>query len=238
MSKMKQKALILFFPLVLFSCGVNAQVLEIGLMITKSLGSYLFDLLLDSGPNIKIDGAPRWFNEQKDDDLDCESIFYRGDVSTIKEAEKAAIQALVSRQKFRYSEVLTDTLEQRPNLDSQGKLLLMRLDDDRDLDSFVQSKHQITDVEHDKSSNPVGTYVRVCIEKKVMTDFHTRRTTRLSAEISKYSVGKSLELLGFYVDRLKSGDASGKFSPSGNSSYEQSLKSLDEEISRMKGNNN
>ena len=231
------------FPLILltllfWSTQASSQVLDLSLLIIKSTGSYLFGKLWESKSSIQIEGAPSWFYEQKDDDLDCESIFYRGDVSTIKEAEKAAIQGLVSRQKLRFSEVLNDTLEQRPNLDSQEKLLLMRLDDERDLESFVQSKRQITDIEHDKSSNPVGTYVRVCIEKKVLTDYHTRRTTRLSAEISKYSVGKSLELLDFYVDRLKSGDTSGKFSPLGNSSYEQSLNSLDEEISRMKGNNN
>jgi len=152
---------------------------SLALVLVKTLVSFMFEQHLESMASIQIDGAPKWYQQQTNNNI-CESSYAHGKLDSIERAKLDAISQLIKRINYSTKSVANEYY--KSITDSTERELVKRFSEDNKLTTFVQSAASFENIEYQEERNT--TYVRACISKESMANYQSNRTREISHELT------------------------------------------------------
>lgn len=148
----------------------------------KTFVVYMFDQHLRQQDIVKIEGAPPWYYQSKEDHV-CASGFAKGDFDAIEKARHRAQDALV--------QLIDDATEAmiyehfRANTNPAERELVKRFESDEALPRFVKAKTRFHNVEYYEEVNKA--FARNCVDRSSLLSYERERLQKIHvAVIEKY----------------------------------------------------
>lgn len=173
--------LLLAISLLLATGPVQAVVLEgICLQLLKVTSSHLFKSYLEDRRDIRLQGAPKWYYNNKDDQHICVYASEQGEFEAVEKVRAKTRGEMVAE----INRILAVVSEDQKNLlvvDQQDRDIVESFKFDADITNFVQRHLDIDRLDYRQKASRV--FSRGCLSKQALLDYQKQRLVKLQMAI-------------------------------------------------------
>jgi len=158
--------------------------------LVSSFSKFMFTKMLNEMDKVDIGGAPSWYMKPMDDKM-CTFDFEKGDLQSI---EIAKINAKTKMQRKINTLVDISIYETTKNVKDPKVIQMTQMwSDDPNLSLFVTKHLDYSKIVYEDEINT--SFVRACIDAKVLTDYQQERLDIIQKDIMKYKANVALDEL-------------------------------------------
>ena len=178
---MKKLLVMSVISLVVTTGAVQAVVLEgVCLQLLKVTSSHLFKNYLEDRRDIRLQGAPKWYYNNKDEQHICVFASEQGAFEAVEKVREKTRGQMVEK----INRILAVVSEDQKNLlvlDQQDRDIVESFKFDADATNFVQRHLDIDRLDYRQNASRV--FSRGCLSKQALLDYQKQRLVKLQMAI-------------------------------------------------------